>query len=369
MSLTKVKPSNVDDQVFGRRNLIINGDMRVSQRATSVTSQTAGAAVHTVDRFYTELSGATVDIAQVTDAPDGYQYSQKVTMNGALTASASQYVIPFETRVEGNDLQRLSYGTSNAKKLTLSFWIKSSKTGTYTVEFSNNNSGGIRKSSSQYTISSADTWEHKTLTWVGDTTRAFEESNAAELTLFWWMVAGTTFTSGTSQQGNSWDDGTAANRAAGVSGSAADDDYWAMTGVQLEVGDQASPFEFLSYAEQLHLCRRYYQRFNSGSEGSNYRFGIGSGVNPNKLDTMFQFSPQMAKVPSLDAMTAGNYRTNFNSTATSIYIVHATPSGTCVRTEHAANSVEYKGCELLCPSNFSGHDSFNAAYIAFDAEI
>jgi len=77
----------------------------------------------------------------------------------------------------------------------------------------------------------------------------------------------------------------------------------------------------------------------------------------------------MAKVPSLDAMTAGNYRTNFNATANQIYIVHATPSGCCVRTIHASNTIEYKGCELLCPSNFSGHDSLDAAYIAFDAEI
>ena len=321
MSLTKVKPSNVDDQVFGRRNLIINGDMRVSQRATSVTSQTAGAAVHTVDRFYTELSGATVDIAQVTDAPDGYQYSQKVTMNGALTASASQYVIPFETRVEGNDLQRLSYGTSNAKKLTLSFWIKSSKTGTYTVEFSNNNSGGIRKSSSQYTISSADTWEHKTLTWVGDTTRAFEESNAAELTLFWWMVAGTTFTSGTSQQGNSWDGGTSANRAAGVAGSAADDDYWQLTGVQLEVGDQATPFEHLSIGEQINMCERYYQ-IHGAPNGTHIWTGqITSGY---YYYNMIDMRCQMSRAPTVAIQNEGLSGFNSIDVATdSIYGIRA----------------------------------------------
>ena len=118
MSLTKVKPSNVDDQVFGRRNIIINGDMRVSQRAqdTAITGQTAGAAVHTVDRFHTELAGATVDVQRVADGPAGYYYSQKVTMNGAFTASANQYCIPFEQRIEGYNVQRLDYGTSDAKK-------------------------------------------------------------------------------------------------------------------------------------------------------------------------------------------------------------------------------------------------------------
>lgn len=310
MALTKVDPSVVNDQVIGRRNLVINGDMKVSQRSqdTAVTGQTAAVAVHCADRFYTELSGATVDIQRVSDGPEGHYYSQKVTMNGAFTASASQYVIPFETRIEGYDVQQLNYGTSGAKKLTLSFWIKSSKTGTYTVEFANNNSGGGRKSSSQYTISSAGTWEHKTLTWVGDTTRAFENSNANELTLFWWMVAGTTFTSGTSQQGNSWDGGTNANRAAGVAGSAADDDYWQLTGVQLEVGDVATPFEYLGMGEQINLCERYYQ-IHGASNGTHIWTGdITSG---QYYYNMIDMRCQMSKAPTVTIQNEG--LSGFNS--------------------------------------------------------
>ncbi len=349
MANTKIPPELVDDQVFGRRNIIINGDMRVAQRATSVTSQTAGVAIHTVDRFYTELSGATVDVAQVTDAPTGYQYSQKVTMNGAFSASASQYVIPFETRIEGNELQRLSYGTSNAKKLTLSFWIKSSKTGTYTVEFSNNNSGGGKKSSSQYTISSANTWEHKTLTWVGDTSTAFEGSTAAELLIYFWAVAGTTYTSGTSPQGNSWDVGTSANRAAGVSGSAADDDYWAMTGVQLEVGDQATPFEYRSIGEELALCQRYFLKCDVPCYGQG-EFQVSAYT--TKAVMTVQFPVEMRVAP-----TVTNSYTNRDNTAS-------------LATQGLTNSIMKQGVNLNATINLVSYPYCYFDYTgSMDAEI
>lgn len=254
MALSKItNASFADTAVHGRRNIIINGAMQIAQRATSKTAQTADA-IHTVDRFFLETSGATFDIAQVSDAPDGFQYSQKVTMSGAFTPTASQYFIPFEQRIEKQNLTHLAYGTSNAKSVTLSFWIKSNKTGTYVVEFSNNPNS--RKWSQSYTVDTADTWEHKTLTWTGDTASDFGSGNGSGGTFFWWMTAGTTFTSGALSGG--WEAQTNANRAVGVPSSLADDDEFYLTGVQLEVGDKATPFEHRSYSDELQACQRYF---------------------------------------------------------------------------------------------------------------
>ena len=246
----------------GRRNLIINGAMNVAQRGTSVTNFASNNQYHTVDRFIYEASGpSSVDFAQVTDAPNGFKKSLKATLNGAFTPSASQYFIPFEQRIESQDIVFLDYGTSNAKTVTLSFWIKSNKTGTYVVEFSN--AAKSRKWSQSYTINAANTWEKKIITWTGDTGAgtSFDDDNGIGATLFWWMSGGTTFTSGSLS--GAWENATSANRAVGVPSSLADDDQFYITGVQLEVGSVATEFEHRSFGEELALCQRYFQYYEN----------------------------------------------------------------------------------------------------------
>jgi len=245
------KPS----QPTGRKNLIINGAMNVAQRGTSVTAQTGGG-IKTVDRFYTETAACTYDHAQVSDAPDEFSNSIKATVDGAFTPTAAQYFIPFEQRIESQNITHLAYGTSAAKTVTLSFWIKSNKTGTYVVEFSNNIAS--KKWSQSYTIDAANTWERKTLTWTGDTASGaeFNDDNTSGATFFWWMTAGTSFTSGALS--GAWETSTNANRAVGVPSSLADNDEFYLTGVQLEVGSTATEFEHRSYAEELALCQRYF---------------------------------------------------------------------------------------------------------------
>jgi hypothetical protein len=244
-----------DDGALSNRNLIINGAMQVAQRATSVSAQTA-AGYYVCDRFVTEPSGCTFDVEQSSNAPDGFEYSLKVTMDGAFTPTSNQYLVPFEQRIEGNNLQRFAYGTSSAKSMTLSFWIKSNKTGTYVIDLRNSNSSQPRGQSKSYTVSSADTWEYKTLTFVGDTSYAFDTGTSAELLLYWWMTAGTAFTAGS--LADTWQNFSNENRAVGVASSVADNDYWQITGVQLEVGDTATPFEHRSYGDELARCQRYY---------------------------------------------------------------------------------------------------------------
>jgi len=303
MANTTVPAELVSNSVYERKNLIINGAMQVAQRATSVTASSSAVAIHTVDRFITETSGGTYDVQQSTDHPNGYKYSQMVTMSGAFTPSADQYLIPFEQRIEGDSLQRLAYGTSDAKKLTLSFWIKSTKTGTYVVELSNNNSGQMRKYSQSYTISSANTWEHKTLTYAGDTSTAFEDGTAADLTLFWWMTAGTTYTSGT--LATAWENNTSANRAVGVPSSVADDDSWQLTGVQLEASDEATPFEHLTFDEDFTLCKRYYQKYSGFHAMAMWTYGRSNG------SMQFVLEKEMRTKPTFSySGTLGSLQTN-----------------------------------------------------------
>ena len=255
----------------GRRNLIMNGAMQVAQRSTSLTNQTSVNAVFTVDRFHTEISGPTsFDIARVTDSPDEFSYSLKVTINGAFSASAGQYVIPFEQRFEGQDVQHLMYGTSSAKSFTLSFYIKSTKTGTYVVEsFHTATDGTVRRQTQSYTISSANTWEKKTLTFSGDTTKDIANDNLHKFGFFWWVASGSTYTSGT--LATSWENTVNANRAVGVASSLADDDSFQITGVQMEVGSVATEFEHRSLTEELMLCRRYFYKNTTNTSAFQYR--------------------------------------------------------------------------------------------------
>ena len=247
----------------GRKNLLINGDMRVAQRSTSVTGQTAASLFGTVDRFASQISGPTsYDQAQVTDSPDGFTHSFKVTTNGAFSASAGHYVIPFDYRFEGQDLQHLVYGTSSAKTFTVSFHIKSTKTGTYVVEaFHFATDDTVRRQAHSYTINSANTWEKKTITFSGDTAKDVANNNLHKFGLFWWVAGGSTFTSGT--LASSWENADNANRAVGVASSLSDDDSWQITGVQMEVGSVATEFEHRSLGQELALCKRYYHALST----------------------------------------------------------------------------------------------------------
>lgn len=370
MALTKVDPSVVDDQVFSRRNLIINGDMRIAQRGTTSTS----ANYKTVDRFRNGFGGATLTQSQqalTSGSPydEGFRNFLRLTQSGS-SSTATDFV-QIAQRIQGRTAASSGWNyKSTSSKVTISFWVRSSLAGTYYIYMNTRSGNGDGYINAPFTIS-ADTWTKVTHSFSGNASNIdIDDDNTTGIELRIVPYYGTNYTS-SSIASNTWffSSGSGelpdfAQNWAASSGATFD-----LTGVQLEVGDIATPFEHRSFAEELALCQAYYYRLVSGTEGSNYRFGIGCGVNTHGLDTMFQFSPEMNGTPSLDAMTAGNYRTNFNATANQIYIVHATRSGCCVRTIHASNTVAYKGCELLCPSSFTGHDSLDAAYIAFDAEL
>ena len=314
MALTKVDQTMVSDQVFGRRNLFINGKMQVAQRFTSNSSVTS-TDYWTVDRWETAISSAGVwTISQSTTVPsgEGFAYSQKFECTTADSSlSAGDYLI-WRQKIEGINLQHLKYGTSSAEKLTLSFWVRSAKTGTYIVEFYNNNSAGIKLQSQSYTISSADTWEKKTITIDGDTALAFQNTTDAELLVYWWLAAGSTYSGGGSLN-TSWNSSVANNtRAVGVVNLAdSTSNDWYITGVQLEVGDKATPFEHLSYGEELALCQRYCfaacTEGEAGSGASNVQIGIGSFYTDTQIETVVHFPTAMRISPTLLANSGSSY--------------------------------------------------------------
>ena len=244
------------------KNIVINGDMSIAQRATSTASITS-AGYHTVDRFQTSITNmGTWTQSQSTTVPSGQGFATSLKMD-CTTADASPAAgddLKIRTKFEGQNLQYLKKGTSSAESLTASFWVRSNKTGTYIVELMDNDNS-YRHINKSYTISSADTWEKKTITFAGDTTGAFGNDNGASLEMSFYLGAGSNQTSGTLQ--TSWGAYTAANRAVGqVNLADSTSNEWYITGVQLEAGTSASDLEFLPVDVNEQRCLRYYYEHN-----------------------------------------------------------------------------------------------------------
>ena len=241
------------------KNIIINGDMSLAQRGTSSSSNTTGGYV-TCDRWLADIdTQGTWTLSQSTDVPtgQGFANSFKYDCTTADASPAAGDKINLQQRLEGQMLQYLKKGTSSAESTTLSFWVKSNKTGTYICELQDLDN--TRQISKSYTISSANTWEKKTITFAGDTTGAFGNDNARSLDVIWYLGAGSNLTSGTLN--TSWGSRTNANRAVGqvnLADSTSND--WYIAGVQLETGTSASDFEFLPHDVNLGRCQRYYQK-------------------------------------------------------------------------------------------------------------
>ena len=289
MAITRIgNPALTDVREPNFRNILINGDMSQSQRSTSVSSITS-AGYYTVDRWRTDVvTAGTWTQSQSTDVPTGQGFFNSLKLD-CTTADASLAAgdrVFYSHRIEDQNCTYLKKGTSSAESTTVSFWVKSNKTGTYICElFDSHNSRHINKS---YTISSANTWEKKTITFAGDTSGAFANDNGIGLMLQFWLAAGSTYTSGTLQ--TSWGSTTNANRAVGqVNLADSTSNEWYITGVQLEAGSVASDFEFLPVDVNLKRCERYYQTLEFNNivlVGNSYSAAEAAGINTfNKMRT------------------------------------------------------------------------------------
>jgi hypothetical protein len=292
MALSKILPAS-QEQYAGARNLVINSAMQVAQRGTQTSITSAYTAC---DRWnFTRSGAAVVDASQSTDVPsgEGFANSLKIDVTTADTSVAAGDFAHLRTRFEGQDLQQLRKGTSEAKSLTLSFWVKSAKTGTHIVELYDLDN--TRQVSKSYSITTADTWQNVTLQFPADTTGAFDNDNAASLQVAWWLLAGSTYSGGTLN--TSWASSTDANRVVGqvnVMDDAANNFY--LTGVQLEVGEQATPFEHRSYGDELARCQRYYQEvyyrhecdFGTSGNGAPHETGLATPMRSQPTITQSQ---------------------------------------------------------------------------------
>jgi len=301
-----------DSGALSNRNLLINGAMQVNQRGTQTVNASATTG-YGPDRFRLNAGGGIDEfvgtIAQDSDVPSGSGFSNslKITTTTAENAiSAGEYIYLHQT-IEAQNLQQLAYGTSSAKKVTLSFWVKSTITGTFAV--------GLYKpdSTSQihnktYTINSASTWEYKTITYEANTLSggAIANDNGAGIEVAWHLAVGSTYKGTDTSSG--W-----ANYAAATWGTGQGTDAvitttnatFQITGVQLELGTEATPFEHRSFGQELALCQRYYQDNDAST------MGIGSAYAANAWNykRVIQFGIMRA-TPSVayDNGTAGTWQ-------------------------------------------------------------
>ena len=277
LTVDNINTTSINSSQLSNRNKIYNGKMAVAQRSQSVSSITA-TGIYTCDRWHTTITTCgTWTQSQSTDVPTGEGFSKSLKMD-CTTADASLAAgdrIFISQRFEGQDLQDFCKGTSSAKQYTLSFYVKSAKTGTHVVELLDHDSA-FRHVCGTYTINSADTWEKKTITFPADTTGAFGDDNAKSLEVQWYLAAGSTYQSGT--LATSWASVTNGNRATGqvnVADNTANN--WYLTGVQLEVGSVATDFEHRSFGQELALCQRYY--FNvKGDDDKHVAIGFAAGT-------------------------------------------------------------------------------------------
>jgi|9_EtaG_2_1085328.scaffolds.fasta_scaffold21260_3 hypothetical protein len=274
------------------RNLIINGAMQVHQRGNqSVSSGNA----YSLDRWEVATTGgsAQYDLQQSTDVPTGQGFAKSFKLD-ATTADAAMgagdgYI--FRQSFEGQNLQNLKKGTSNAEQVTVQFWVKSTKTGTYILEMYDTDN--TRQVSKSYTVSSSDTWEYKTITFPADTSGTLDDDNARSLILQWWLAAGSNYTSGTLN--TTWSSVTAANRVVGqVNALDSASNNFLVTGVQLEVGSSVTDFEHEDAGTTLSKCQRYYWQV----AGTSLLVGQGFYYSSSEVDCIVNFPQTMRATPT-----------------------------------------------------------------------
>jgi len=285
------------------RNIIINGDMSIAQRGDVTGANSSG--YKAIDRYRHTISIATWSISQSTDVPSGQGFAKSMKMD-CTTAEASppsESALAFVQKIEGQNVQYLKKGTSSAESLTVSFWVKSNKTGTAQVNLVDEDNN--RMIGKQWSISSADTWEKKTLTFAGDTSGALGNDNNSSLRCEIWLDAGSAYKTGATP--TSWESLNTADYFAGgtlnLGDNTANEIY--ITGLQLEAGTSASDFEFLPFDVNKNRCYRYcyVEKLFSGSSGYGSSF---AGYNDANYIAFRVNPPQPMRIPPSSVTEVGD---------------------------------------------------------------
>lgn len=311
LKVDTIQNSVGENLVFENKNLLINGQMAIFQRSTSTSVSTD--IYSTVDRFVTRIRGGAVyTISRSTDTPSGqgFGYSLKFDNTTADASPATNDFTLLEQRMEGQNLQHLLKGTSSAKKLTLSFWIKSNVTGTFIARL--NDLDNTRSISQAYTIDSASTWEKKEITFDADTTGTLDNDNNSSLWLQLWFSAGPDFTSTPLE--STWGSTDTTRIAAGISNlSSSTSNELYITGIQLEVGSKATDFEFEPFATTLRKCRRYYVRWDrTGPPAEHYvqavYLGMAQFFSSTQAIIMCYVQEPMRGVPDIEVSASSDFQ-------------------------------------------------------------
>ena len=350
---------------LSHRNKVINGAMNVAQRGTSQSGTNSSGYKTVCDRWRLNANGSNVGtytVSQSTTSPDGFGNSYKIDCTTARTPSSDEMYV-LEQRFEGQNLQDFAKGTSAAKEFSLSFYVKSNVSGNYVVWLydadNNRNIGAV------YTVSDSN-WNRYTVTFPADTTGAFGNDNARSLDVRFVLLSGSDFTSGTLPT-TAWETTSNANSRAGQTANVASStsNEWYLTGVQLEVGSVATPFEHRSFGDELERCRRYFQIIKGGSDDYTGLSGYSESTSNARFPVYFR--PPMRSDPTFSM--AGTLRfqggTNDSATFTSglaLQQINETFDGA---------SLQLTGSSSMGAADRPGNLQFKASNssLSFDAEL
>ena len=357
--LAKWGEVSTNGQVSGRRNIVINGAMNVAQRSASVTGVGSDSGYFTLDRMQI-LAAATAGRATMTqtaDGPSGFANCLKLDCTTADTSIAAGEYIIINYRIEGQDLQQIKKGTSDAESITISFYVKGNANATYMLEVSDTDNSRVNQN--QFAVTTD--WNRIEITLAPDTTGAFTDDNGLSMEIKFWLHSGSTFNSGT-YTANTWASQTNANRAVGITSffDSTDREFF-ITGLQLEVGSVATPFEHRSFGEELALCQRYFEKMTGAV---NVVYASGSATFANQPRTVLFFKRRKRAVPTFTAAAAGNFRMQFAGANNTI--------GTAVTTASLGLDSAYLNAtgvtisvNIPCNLISFGDDSF----LTFDSEL
>lgn len=347
----------------GSKNLLYNGAMQVAQRGTSATGQTGSTVYNTADRWALGLDSLGTWTQTIeNDAPTGSGLRKSLKMlcttaNASPSAGAIHYI---NQSLEGQDVQRIAKGTASAQQLTLSFWVKSNVTGTYICTLEDNDNS--RTVSAAYTISASATWEKKSVTFPADTTGAFDNDNALSLKVGFGLGAGSTYTGGTLK--TTWGSGYSSFMTGQTNLAAATNNYWQITGVQLEVGPVATSFEFKSFGQELRECQRYYARMVAG--GADGQLGFGIAIDTTNAHIMVPLPQIMRVAPT--AVDNANIRltdfaaANFSFSGLALNAAGSSQTFAYITTSGSSGLTQYRSYGLRGNNNAAG-------YIGLSAEL
>ena len=279
---------------LSNKNIIINGSMIVDQRSNGSSADTTGASYISCDRFGSAYAAASkFTMQQVASTLAGFEKALKITSSGTTSSASQHYLMRYS--IEGHDSARLALGTSSAKTFTLSFYVKGSLTGNYSVAFCNGSDNRVYATT--YNIASADTWERKTITLTGDTSGTWATNNTEGMEIKWDLGSGSNFDVSAANQWVGEDKLKVSGTVNLVATNAATLEF---TGVQLEIGSNATDFEHRSLAQELFLCARYYYQ-----PTTRYYFGDDSTGGVSRAGIDFRTTMRAAPTATLASVSSG----------------------------------------------------------------